>query len=279
LCASTSSTTTGIGRGFRWEDANRSPIPVVVDDVLAHKMFGNENPLGQTLNVQIIGKCEIVGVAGHVKHWGIGADDTETVREQIYLPFSHIPAPFMKVLASVGESLSIRSSLPPAQVMETVKGIVRGAGGAQPVYSLQTMEEVAAEQTARHRFLAIVLGLFAVIALVLAGIGLYGVMAYSVSQRVREFGIRLALGASARQIIDQVLRQGIRLVLIGIAAGVVVAGLATRFLESLLFRVTATDPLTFAAVAVLLAAVALLACLVPALRAVRIEPTVALRQE
>jgi ABC-type antimicrobial peptide transport system permease subunit len=96
---------------------------------------------------------------------------------------------------------------------------------------------------------------------------------------VREFGIRLALGASARQIIDQVLRQGIRLVLIGIAAGVVVAGLATRFLESLLFRVTATDPLTFAAVAVLLAAVALLACLVPALRAVRIEPTVALRQE
>jgi putative ABC transport system permease protein len=115
--------------------------------------------------------------------------------------------------------------------------------------------------------------------MVLAGIGVYGVMAYSVSQRVQEFGIRMALGATARQIVDQILRRGLRLVALGIAAGLVAAVLATRFLESLLFGVSTTDPVTFGAVAMLLVLVALVACAVPALRAVRIEPTTALRQE
>jgi predicted permease len=267
------------GRRFTWDDAGRSPIPIVIDEVLARRTFPGQDPVGQTLTVQILGKAEVIGVAGHIKHWGVAADDSAKIRDQIYLPFSHIPDPFMKVLASAGEALIIRSEIPPAQLMEAVKAEVRTVGGTQPVYALETMEEIAAEGTARQRFLAIVLGLFAVIAMVLAGIGVYGVMAYSVSQRVREFGIRMALGASARQIVDQILRRGLRLIVVGIAAGLVAAVLATRFLENLLFGVSTTDPVTFGVVAALLVLIALAACAVPALRAVRIEPTTALRQE
>jgi predicted permease len=268
------------GRTFTWDDGKRSPLPIVIDDVLAQRAFGGQHPVGQTLTLQILGKAEVIGVAGHSKHWGLDtADDAAKVREQMYLPFSHVPDPFANSLATAGPVLLIRSSLEPAQLMQAVKTELRGNGATQPVYALHTMEDVAAVGTVRRRFLAIVLGLFASIAIVLAGIGVYGVMAYSVSQRVQEIGIRMALGASARQILDQVLGQGVRLVVVGVGAGLVAGALATRLLSSLLFGVSATDPLTFAAVALLLVGVALLACAVPALRAVRIEPTTALRQE
>ncbi len=267
------------GRMFTWDDANRQPAPVVIDEVLARRAFGDENPVGQMLWVQLFGKAEVIGIVGHVKHWGLDADDTAKIREQMYIPFSHIPSQFMRMLANGGETLVIRSNRDPAQLLKAVQADVRGAIGAQPVYALKTMEEMAADGTARRRFLAIVLGLFASIATTLAGIGIYGVMAYSVSQRVQEIGIRVALGATARQVFDHVVGQGFRLVLIGIVAGIAGAALATRLLGSMLFGITPWDPLTFAAVAALLIAVALAACAVPALRAVRIDPTIALRQE
>ncbi len=229
--------------------------------------------------MQLFGKVEVIGVVGHVKHWGLDVDDTAKIRDQMYVPFSHIPSQFMRMLANGGETLVIRSNSDPAQLLKAVQADVRGTIGAQPIYALKTVEEMAADGTARRRFLAIVLGLFAGIATVLAGIGIYGVMAYSVSQRVQEIGIRVALGATARQVFDHVVGQGFRLVLVGIVAGIVAAAVATRLLGSLLFGITPWDPLTFAAVAALLVAVALAACAVPALRAVRIDPTIALRQE
>jgi predicted permease len=267
------------GRTFTWDDANHSPVPIVIDEEFARHTFGAQNPIGQTVTLQLLGKAEVIGVAGHLKHWGLDSDDRAKVRDQLYLPMSHIPDQFMTLLATVGETLVVRTDIEPNQLLQAVRSEVRGIGGTQPVYDLKTMDAIVAEGTARQRFMAILLGVFASIAMVLASIGVYGVMAYSVSQRVQEIGIRLALGATARQVFDQIVGQGFRLVLIGIAVGIGAAILATRFLSSMLYGVTATDPLTFGAVAALLVAVTLAACAVPALRAVRIDPTTALRQE
>jgi predicted permease len=267
------------GRVFGWEDATREMPAVVVDEEFARHAFAGQDPLGRIVNLMIIGKCEIVGVVGHVKHWGLDTDDAAKVREQIYIPYSTIPDAFMPVLTAGGQTLVLRSTSEPSQLLQTVRHEVRQLGTDQPVYGLRTMTEMMAERTARRRFLAIVLGLFASIALGLAAIGIYGVISYSVTQRVQEIGVRMALGASAQQVFRLVVGQGARLAMAGIIAGVIAAALSMRFLSSLLYGVTTTDPLTFATVAMLLAAIALAACAVPAYRAVRIEPTRALRQE
>ncbi len=267
------------GRTFTWADAKRSPTPVVVDDAFARRVFGTQNPIGQTFTLQLQGPAEIIGVVGHVKHWGLDVDDSATVREEVYVPFSHLSDRLMPLFATVGESLVLRSNVEPAQLQQAVRADLRAGSGNLAIYALRTMEDMAAERSARRRFLAIVLAYFAAIAMGLAGIGVYGVMAYSVSQRVQEIGIRMALGASARQVFDQIVRQGFRVVLVGIVTGLSAAVLATRLLASMLYGVTATDPLTFASVAALLVAVALAACAIPAFRAVRIDPTAALRQD
>jgi predicted permease len=267
------------GRLYTWDDASPAPPRVVIDDVLAQRAFPGQNPLGQMISVQLLGKAEVIGVVGHIKHWGLDSDDRAKVREEIYLPMSYIPDAFMQTFATAGETLVVRSSLDTAQLLPAVRTEIEKVGGTHPLYDIRSLEEIAAEGTARQRFLTIVLGLFAAIAIVLAGIGVYGVMAYSVSQRVREIGIRIALGASARQVFDQIVGQGFRLVLVGIIAGLAAAVLATRLLASMLYGVSATDPLTFGTVATLLVGVALAACAVPAFRAVRIDPTTALRQE
>jgi predicted permease len=267
------------GRTFTWDDANRAAPRVVIDEVLARRAFPGQDPIGQTISLQILGKAEVIGVVGHIKHWGLDTDDRAKVREQMYLSLAYIPDQFMKLFATAGEVLVIRSTLDPSQLLHAVRGEVQKAAGTAALYDVRSMEDLVSEGTARQRFLTIVLGLFAVIAIMLAGIGVYGVMAYAVSQRVQEIGIRMALGASARQVFDQIVGQGFRLVMVGIVTGLAAAVLATRFLSSMLYGVSATDPLTFGAVAALLVGVALAACAVPALRAVRIEPTTALRQE
>jgi ABC-type antimicrobial peptide transport system permease subunit len=267
------------GRTFTWADGHHGVPAVVLDEVLAQRAFPGQNPIGQTISVQILGKMQIVGVVGHVKHWGLGSDDRASVREQIYVSMADIPDGFLKTLSSVGEILVIRSRLDAGQLLPLVRAEIQKAAGTPALYAVGTLEEVAAERTARQRFLTIVLGLFAAIAIVLAAIGVYGVIAYSVSQRVQEIGIRMALGASTRQVFDHIVGQGFRLIAVGVMVGIIAAVLATRWLASALYGVSATDPLTFAVVAMLLVLVALTACAVPALRAMRIEPTTALRQE
>jgi predicted permease len=267
------------GRAYTWDDAQRTIPAVVVDEVFAQREFPGQNPIGQTFSVQVLGKVEIVGVAGHIKHWGLDSDDRAKVREQVYMPIFAIPDQFMRTLATVGETLIIRSRIEPNQLLSLVRVEAQKVAGPSALYQLKTLEDIVIEGTARQRFLTIVLGLFAAIAIVLAAIGVYGVMAYSVSQRVQEIGIRMALGASARQVFDQIVGQGFRLIAVGVIVGILAAVLATRWLASVLYGVSATDPLTFGVVAMLLVLVGVAACAVPALRAGRIEPTTALRQE
>jgi putative ABC transport system permease protein len=175
--------------------------------------------------------------------------------------------------------LTVRSSLDPAALTAALQREVLALDRNVPLTAIQTMNERVVEVTSRTRFIAVLLGLFAGLALLLAGIGIYGVMAYSMSARTREVGVRMALGASRRDVLRLVIGQGMKLAFAGVALGLVAAVALTRTMKNLLFGVSATDPVTFAAIALLLIAVALLACWIPARRAARVDPLVALRCE
>jgi putative ABC transport system permease protein len=176
-------------------------------------------------------------------------------------------------------SLAVRTAGDPAALAPTLRAAVRKIDPAQPLHNLKPMTQLVSESLAQRTFSVVLLVVFAVVALALAVIGLYGVIAYGVAQRTREFGVRLALGAGARHILELVLREGILLIGLGLLVGLGGAFAAARFVQAMLFGVGATDPLTFGAIAVLLAAVALAACLIPARRATRVDPVVALRSE
>jgi predicted permease len=270
------------GRFFTPEDHNAAPCVAVIDSVFAHTYFQRQDPLGQTLTfgwTPPLGPCRIVGVVGHVKHWGLG-DESEHIRAQSYYPLYQLPDQW--VTASEGyrsTTIIVRSPLAVAAVMPLIKKAVYGAGKDQPVYDVQTMQEIASESMVSQRFPMILLGAFAGLALLLASVGIYGVISYSVTQRVHEIGIRMALGARRRDVRRMVLRQGGRVALQGIALGLVAALGLTRLIAHMLFGVSAHDPLTFAGVASLLVIVALVACYIPARRATRVDPMVALRYE
>ena len=273
------------GRFFTPEDNSTAPCVAVIDSVLAHTYFRDEDPLGQTLTfgwTPPLGPCRIVGVVGHVKHWGLG-DESGYIRAQAYYPLYQLPDQW--VTASEGyraTTIIVRAALDPAAVMPAIKKAVYGARRDQPVYDVHTLHEIASESMAWQRFPMILLGAFAGLALLLASVGIYGVISYSVAQRVHEMGIRMALGAQKGDIFQMVIGQGLRLALAGLALGIAAALIFTRVLSSfsrLLYRVSASDPLTFAAVSLVLTGVAVLACYIPARRATRVDPMVALRYE
>jgi predicted permease len=272
------------GRFFTAEDNTNSPCVGVIDTVLAQTYFPGKNPVGQTMTfgwpAAPWGPCAIIGVVGHVNHWGLGEPGTNT-KAQSYYPMLQasdklwpLAYPYLKIL--------VRTPLDAATLMPAIKAAVYAADGDETVYNVKTMQEIVSESMSSQRFPMMLLGAFSGLALLLASVGIYGVISYSVAQRVHEIGIRMALGAEKQNIFRLVIGQGLRLVLAGLAIGTAAALILTRLLSSfssLLYGVGASDPVTFLAVSLVLTIVAILACYIPARRAMRVDPMVALRYE
>jgi len=267
------------GRFIAKSDNLNSAQVAVIDTALAHAYFPGKDPVGQTISFPTVGPFRIVGVVGHVHHTGLGSSSPFT-ENQIYCAFFQISDYWMRILAP-GATIVARTPLVEAKLIPLVKDAVQ-SGGEQTIYKVATMPQIVSESLSPERFPLMLLSTFAALALGLASIGIYGVISYSVALRRREIGIRLALGAEKRDVFGMVIGQGLRLAAAGLAIGAVAALLLTRLLSSfsqLLYGVGPGDPLTFTIVSLVLAAVAALACYVPARRAARVDPMIALRYE
>jgi predicted permease len=267
------------GRFLSQRDNERAPLVVVVDDVFARQYFPRQDPIGKRIAFNDYSSpAEIVGVVGHVKQWGLDSDDTQPLRAQVYLSLMQLPDKIM-VLVPGGMGAAVRSKDASPGVFDSIRRTSKQMSDQQVIYSAQTMDEVIAGSLAARRFSMIIFGAFAVLALVLASIGIFGVTSYLVGQRTREIAIRMALGAERPHILRLVLGPGGRLALAGVGVGLAAAFGLTRLMASLLYGVAPTDPMTFGAVALLLILVALAACYIPARRASKVDPLVALRWE
>jgi predicted permease len=266
------------GRFFNDHDRLEGEPVVVIDEVLARHAFGAADPIGKRLWIQAMGPTKVVGVVGHVRHWGLAGDDLAQVRDQIYYPFAQVPDSLLR-LFSTFMSMAVRTNVPPLGVLESLRHELRGATGDQTLHEIRTMQQLASGSLARQRFLMTLFGIFAGLALLLACIGVYGVLAYVTGQRVPEIGLRMALGATARDVLALVLRQSLRMIFTGVIAGAAIAWAATRVLERTVAGVRAAEPWTFACMISILVAAALLASFLPARRASRVDAMRALRQE
>jgi predicted permease len=310
------------GRFFNDEDRlGRQPV-IVIDDVLAKNAFGPSDPIGRHIwipdmpctqmkqgpdgkSVETPVDCTepftVVGVVRHVRYWGLAGDDQAEVRDQLYYPFAQVPKRYLRRWSEL-MSISVRTNVPPLSVLKSLQAAVRGAAGDQVLYEVRTMEQLAAASVALHRFLVLLFAIFAGLSLLLACIGIYGVLAYLTNQRVPEIGVRMALGATPGDVVQLVLRQSLGMMSAGVAAGFVGALGAGRVLALLVSATQSTEvtftslaggravarlvdgmksaePLTFAAMICVLLAAGLIASFVPARRASRIDPMNALRQE
>jgi len=266
------------GRFFTNQDDERSQPVAVIDEVFARKYFPNADPIGKRINSgDDRGPMQIIGVVGHVNQWSLDADDKQSLQVQLYEPFRQLsgaPSGVDVVMRADGVSGKAGSAL-----FDSIRRVIQGQNSQNVIFRPQTMNEVIAESLSRQRFSMILLNAFAVVALLLASIGLYGVISYLVGQRTHELGVRIALGAQRSDVLRLILGHGMKMALGGVALGLVAALVLTRLLATLLYGVSATDPVTFAAIALLLMAVALLACYLPARRATKVDPLVALRHE
>jgi predicted permease len=267
------------GRFFTAQDRERSHKVVVIDEVFARKFFGDQDPVGKRLNlVSLGGAAEIVGVVGHVKQWGLDSDDQQALRAQLYSSFMQAPDEIM-LLSSGGTTALVRIEANSEATTGAIRKALKTISSEHLMINVQTMEEIIADSLAARRVSMIVLCVFAALALGLASMGIYGVISYLVGQRTHEIGIRMALGAKQGDVLRHILGQSMKMTIAGILIGLLAALGLTRLMANLLFGVSATDPLTFAGVGIILTGVALAACLVPARRAMRVDPIVALRYE
>jgi putative ABC transport system permease protein len=259
------------GRAFTDQDRENTPRAMIVNEALARRYWPDGDAIGKRLGFEDDAAkqywWEIVGVVGNVKHERLDAE----AKPEVFFPYQQSPSNFM--------TLVVRTSSDPSNMIATVREQVLAIDRDQPVFDIKTMEQRLAKSVAQSRFLMLLLGVFSALALTLAAVGIYGVMAYVVTQRTHEIGIRIALGAQPRDVLKMVVGQGMMLTLIGVGIGLVAAFALTRLMASLLYGVTATDPWTFTAVAVVLSLVALLASFIPARRATKVDPMVALRYE
>lgn len=259
------------GRSFTEQDGPEALRVGIVNETLAHNIWPGENAVGKQIRFHTgrdwTEELTVVGVIGDIKHHGL---DTVT-RNEIYVPFEQVPISEMFV--------AVRTSADPMQQVGAVRAAVQGLDKDLPLFNVRSMEELFGRSVAERRFQMLLHGVFSLLALVLASVGIYGVMSYSVAERTHEFGIRLALGAGQRDVLKLVIGQGMILVLMGVSVGLGAALALTRLIATMLYSVSATDPMTFAIVSLLLATVALVACYVPARRATKVDPLVALRYE
>ncbi len=268
------------GRFFGGQDRwNTQPV-VVIDEIFAEKAFGGQSALGKRLWIPDMAPVpvEVVGVVSHVRHWGLAADDQSQVRAQFYYPFAQLPDPLVRRWSEL-MSLAVRTNIPPWNALEPLRHQLRGATNDQTLYEVRTMEQLAGASLARQRFLTMLFGTFAGFALLLACIGIYGVLAYITRQRVPEIGLRMAIGASARDVMRLVFRQSLRMIIAGVCAGLAAALAVARLLERLVPGVRSIEPFTVATMIAVLVAAALFASFLPARRASRVDPIRALRQE
>lgn len=270
------------GRSFTDEDTLNAPLVVLIDDAMARILFPHEDPMGKHIILPLPGADqprEIVGIVHHIKHWGPSQDSSWKVNDAFYMPQAQIPDFVYKQLGAFNMMLVMRTSAAPLSMLVAAKRAVHSIDPDVAVQNVQTMGDLIRSSLAGRRFTMLLMVIFAALALVLAAIGIYGVISYSVSQRTHEIGIRMALGAQGRDVLLWVIREGMTLALIGVASGVVAAILTTRFLAKQLYGVKPTDPATFIIVSLVLTAVALFACYIPARRATRLDPMAALRIE
>ena len=256
------------GRDFSWRDRPGAPDVVIINETMAKKLFPNENPIGHRLitGIQSIPR-EIVGVSGDVRAENLSLPPGP----EMYYPTSQLDGAFL--------SLIVRSSRPAASLRSELIATIHSLDSGLPIDQVQSYTEVLAQASADRRLSMYLLGGFAGLALALAGMGIYSVIAYGVAQRTNEFGIRFALGAAARDVISLVMKEGLRLAFVGLIVGLALSFAITRLMRRLLFEVSPTDPMLYSGVALFICSIAALACFVPALRATRIDPMQALRTE
>ena len=267
------------GRFFTAQDNEHTPLVVVVDEVFARKYFPGQNPVGKRIHVDRFDRpAEIVGMVGHVKQWGLDTDDQQSLRSGLYIPCMQMPDDFV-AMTPMGSGVVVRSEGNSAGLLDSIRRMNAQMSSQQVIFDTQTMESHISDSMASRRFSMILLVIFAVLALLLASLGIYGVISYIAGQRTNEIGLRMALGAHQRDILLLILGRGGKLAALGVAIGLAAALGLTRLMASLLYGVGATDPLTFAGVALLLTVVALAACYIPARRAAKVDPIVALRYE
>jgi predicted permease len=267
------------GRFLTPQDNEHSSPVIVIDDQFARRHFGNQNPVGRRINIDILNTAaEIVGVVGHVRQWGLDENAASPYLAQCYLSVFQIPDRFLPYAARDIAVVFRTADAPLAQV-GAIRRALEQINAELVIYREQAMERAMSDRLATRRFSMIVLGSFAALALLMACVGIYGVMSHLVGERTHEIAIRLALGAERRDVLRMVLRDGAKMALAGVAIGLGAALALTRLMTSMLFGITAHDPVTVAGVVSLLTLVAFAACYIPARRATRVDPMVALRND
>ncbi|HET9386224.1 MAG TPA: ABC transporter permease [Gemmatimonadales bacterium] len=268
------------GRFVEARDGLTTPPVVVIDDVLARQAFGADDPVGKPLWIPDLapGPIEVIGVVGHVRHWGLAGDDQAEIRAQFYYPFAQVPDQLVRRWSEL-MSIAVRTSVDPLAVVEPLRYELRGVSGDQVLYEIRTLDQLASNSLAGARFLLVLFSVFAGVALLLACIGIYGVLSFLTTERVPEIGTRMAMGATAAQVMQLVLGQSLRLIAIGIAVGTLGAQAASSLLVRLVEGVHAIEPSTLATIVAVLAASALLATYLPARRASQVDAMTALRSE
>src|SRR5579863_150471 len=264
------------GREFSASDSSSAPAVAIISEIVARRYWPHSNPIGSHLTIvsreysgASTGAQQALQIVGVVKD--VRSGDLWLPNSDIYVPFAQHPAPSV--------FLVVRSAVPPLDVMPAVRSALSALDSEQPINRVVTLDEIVSDEYGAIRFPMILVWTFAALALLLSAIGIFGVMSYTVSRRTQEMAIRMALGANGREVLLLVLREGLRITLVGVAIGVIVALALSRVMADYVYGITATDPLSFASAAVVLVAVALLAGYIPAHRATRVDPIVALRHE
>jgi len=266
------------GRFLNDSDNEHGAPVIVIDETLARTYFPHDDPIGKRLHLDIVNSVpEIVGIVGHVKHWGLDTDSQHNIQAQIYIPFMQIPDSLFQ--GTPQAAIVVRTEGDPLAMTGALREQVQKQNSENVAFDFTAMTTTISDSLAARRFTMILLTVFAGFALLLSSIGIYGVISYLVGRRTHEIGIRMALGAQRTHVLRMVLGEGTKMAALGALIGLVAALGLTHLLTKMVFGVSTTDPLTFVGVAAVLVGVALFACYIPARRAMRVDPMVALRYE